>query len=133
MVSVELHNGVVRFIDQTKLPFEEVYVETADYHVVGEAIRALQIRGAPAIGVAAAFGLALAANGETITSLHDLGEEFYTAFNFLSSTRPTAVNLFMALERMRRVLDQNSRADLTNIRRLLFAEAKARRRAENQD
>ncbi len=125
MVSVEWRNGKVRFIDQTKLPFEETYIETADYRVVGEAIRVLQIRGAPAIGVAAAFSLALAANAETISSIHQLGEEFYTAINFLSSTRPTAVNLFMSLDRMRRVLDQNSHADLTNMRRLILAEAKA--------
>jgi methylthioribose-1-phosphate isomerase len=125
MVSVEWRNGTVRFIDQIKLPFEEAYVETDDYRVVAEAIRSLQIRGAPAIGVAAAFGLVLAANAKSITTVQELGEEFYTAINFLSSTRPTAVNLFTSLDRMRRVFDQNSRSDIANMRRLLIAEAKA--------
>lgn len=124
MVSIEWRNGFFCFIDQTKLPHEESYVETDDYRIVGEAIRKLQIRGAPAIGVAAAFGLVLAVNSHTVDSLRKLNEEFSTAFNFLSQTRPTAVNLFSALERMRRAFDQNNHADLPNMRRLLLAEAK---------
>lgn len=125
MVSVEWRNGSLRFIDQTKLPHEEVYIETADYRVIGEAIRKLQIRGAPAIGVAAAYALVLAANAENIDSTNVLSEEMYSAINYLSQTRPTAVNLFSALERMRRTLEQNSRADLSNMRRYLLNEAKA--------
>ena len=124
MVSVEWRNGLIRFIDQTKLPHLETYVETADHRVVGEAIRALQIRGAPAIGVAAAYAMVLSANDETIGSVQELNNEFYSAFNYLSQTRPTAVNLFSSLERMRRVFEQNTRADLKNMRRLLLMEAK---------
>jgi len=125
MVSVDWREGMFRFIDQTKLPHQEVYIETDDYRIVGEAIRKLEIRGAPAIGVAAAFGLALAANAKGNDSMRALSEEFYAAFNFLSQTRPTAVNLFTALERMRRAFDQNARADLPNMRRFLLTEAKA--------
>ncbi|MBI5473010.1 MAG: S-methyl-5-thioribose-1-phosphate isomerase [Ignavibacteriae bacterium] len=125
MISLEWRDGVFRFLDQTKLPHQEVYVETDDYRIVGEAIRKLEIRGAPAIGVAAAFGLVLAAHAKHIESVRALNEEFYAAMNFLSQTRPTAVNLFLALERMRRTLDQNARADLSNLRRILLAEAKA--------
>ncbi len=124
MVSIEWRNGVFCFIDQTKLPHQELYVETDDYRLVGEAIRKLQIRGAPAIGVAAAFGLVLAVNSSTVDSLRKLNEEFSTAFNFLAQTRPTAVNLFSALERMRRAFDRNNHADLPNMRRLLLVEAK---------
>jgi methylthioribose-1-phosphate isomerase len=125
MVSVEWNDGVVRFIDQTKLPHHIVYVETADYRVVGEAIRSLQIRGAPAIGVASAYALVLAAMENHIDSMRVLNDEFYSAFNYISQTRPTAVNLFAAVERMRRTVDRNSRADLPNMRRLLLQEAKA--------
>lgn len=125
MISVEWRNGSLRFIDQTKLPHEEAYIETADYRIVGEAIRKLQIRGAPAIGVAAAYALVLAANTESVVSMEVLSEEIYSAFNFLTQTRPTAVNLFSALERMRRSFDQNSHADLPTVRRFLLNEAKA--------
>lgn len=124
MVSLEWRNGTLRFIDQTKLPFEEVYIETADYRVVGEAIRRLQIRGAPAIGVAAAYALVLCAHDQKITSVHQLSDAVYEALNDLSTTRPTAVNLFAALERLRRVLEQSSRGDLHMVRRALLAEAK---------
>lgn len=123
MVSIEWRKGALRFIDQTKLPFEEVYIETSDYRVVGEAIRRLQIRGAPAIGVAAAYALVLCANDGKITSVQQLSDEFYETLNYLSRTRPTAVNLFTALERQRRVLEQSSRSDLHAVRRNLLAEA----------
>jgi methylthioribose-1-phosphate isomerase len=124
MVFMEWRTNALRFIDQTKLPHEETYVETADYREVGEAIRRLQIRGAPAIGVAAAYAIVLCACDENIDSMRALNEEFYHAFNFLSQTRPTAVNLFASLERMRKAFEKNSRADLTNMRRLLLMEAR---------
>lgn len=125
MVALDWHNGQLRFIDQTLLPLEEVYIETADYRVVGEAIKKLQIRGAPAIGVAAAYALVLAVHDPTVDSMRALNEALYSAINYLAQTRPTAVNLFASLERMRKVFEQNSRADLQNMRRLLLAEARA--------
>ncbi len=125
MVALDWQNGQLRFIDQTRLPHEEVFIETADYRIVGEAIRKLQIRGAPAIGVAAAYALVLAANESAVDSMRVLNEEFYAAINYLSQTRPTAVNLFASIERMRKVFEQNSRADLQNMRRLILAEAKS--------
>lgn len=125
MVSVEWRDNVVRFIDQTKLPEQEVYLETSDYRIVGEAIRSLQIRGAPAIGVAAAYGLVLAVHAEQVSTLKVMNEEFYAAYNFLAQTRPTAINLFAALERVRRTFEQNSRADVANMRRYILSEARA--------
>jgi methylthioribose-1-phosphate isomerase len=124
MVSLEWRTNVLRFIDQTRLPHEERYIETADYREVGEAIRRLQIRGAPAIGVAAAYAIVLCACDEKIDSMRALSEEFYHAINFLSQTRPTAVNLFASLERMRKTFEKNNRADLANMRRLLLMEAR---------
>lgn len=100
MRAVEWVDGRVRFIDQTKLPVHEVYVETDDCRVVGEAIRTLQIRGAPAIGVAAAFGALLAVTASPARSVPDLLVHLASAVGYLSSTRPTAVNLFAALRRM---------------------------------
>jgi methylthioribose-1-phosphate isomerase len=86
----------VRFLDQTLVPSEERWVETDDYRVVAEAIRRLQVRGAPLIGIAGAYSLALAAAA---------GEDIEAAAVELRSTRPTAVNLSWALDRCLRAVD----------------------------
>ena len=130
MTSVEWVAGKVRFIDQTRLPTEEVLVETSDFRVVAEAIKKLKIRGAPAIGVAASFALLLAIEDERILSSTDLQEELFTAINVLSQTRPTAVNLFTALNRMRRVYQNVSHTDVVTIRYHLLEEA---RRIQQED
>lgn len=96
--SLEWADGTLRFLDQTRLPHEVLVIETADYRVVGEAIRRLQIRGAPAIGVAAAFGVVLAVRAER--TVEGMRSALRTAAEFLAKTRPTAVNLFRALDRM---------------------------------
>jgi len=90
-----LPEGKVRFLDQTLLPNEERWVETDDYRTIAEAIRRLKVRGAPLIGIAAAYGLALAASA---------GEDIEAAAAALRSTRPTAVNLSWALDRCLRAV-----------------------------
>jgi methylthioribose-1-phosphate isomerase len=85
--------GVV-MIDQTRLPREQVFVTCRTYREVAEAIRSMVIRGAPAIGVAAAMGVALGAQEDA---------DFETVCETLAQTRPTAVNLFWAIDRMRRL------------------------------
>ena len=125
MTSVEWIGGKVRFIDQTQLPHKEVYKETTDYRVVAEAIKGLEIRGAPAIGVAAAFGILLAINDGTISSLEDLNTRFQSAHHNISQTRPTAVNLFGALDRMQSVYRAASRSSLDDVRSRLTREALA--------
>jgi methylthioribose-1-phosphate isomerase len=90
-------------LDQTRLPREELSREYRRWEDVAEAIRHLVVRGAPAIGVAAAFGVALAARGSRAETFDDLLADLDTASKGLAATRPTAVNLFWALERMRRV------------------------------
>ena len=97
-----LPEGKVCFLDQTLLPHEEVWIETADYRVVAEAIRRLQVRGAPLIGIAAAYALALAACA---------GEPLEAAAAELRSTRPTAVNLSWALELMLRAVQPATNSD----------------------
>jgi methylthioribose-1-phosphate isomerase len=90
----------VVLIDQTKLPNKLVYVRCSDYKQVADAIKKLVVRGAPAIGVTAAFGLALAARRSRAKTLQELMTDLDTAFKVLRATRPTAVNLFWALERV---------------------------------
>ncbi len=106
ITAIEWLGGTVRFIEQTKLPSEEIYIETDDYRVIAEAIRKLRVRGAPLIGVAAAYGVALAAIHPVEKDLQSFYENINGVMNELGSTRPTAVNLFWALERMKRVLDK---------------------------
>lgn len=98
-------DGFLRLLDQRKLPSEETYIDCRDVDSLAEAIRSLAVRGAPAIGIAAAFGAVIAA----LTS--DPGEEFNDAFhskiNILEGTRPTAVNLFHCLEIQRDTFSRN--------------------------
>ena len=103
--TIEWRDGTVRLIDQTRLPGEVAYRETDDYRVVAESIRRLEVRGAPAIGVAAAMGVALAAFESDADDVEALSSDVREAARHLRATRPTAVNLGWALDRMLRVLD----------------------------
>ncbi len=100
LLTVAWKNNSVVLIDQTKLPNKLVYVKCKSYQEVAEAIKKLVVRGAPAIGVTAAFGLALAAQQSRARTLQELMTDLDTAFKVLRATRPTAVNLFWALERV---------------------------------
>ena len=97
--TIEWAGDAVVMIDQTRLPAEEVFVRCGSYHEVAEAIRSMVIRGAPAIGVAAAMGVAL---GVKQASADELDAQFEAICSTLAATRPTAVNLFWAIERMRK-------------------------------
>jgi methylthioribose-1-phosphate isomerase len=105
--TIEWLGETVRLIDQTKLPAELVHIETADYRVIAESIRRLEVRGAPAIGVAAAMGVALAALESSGEDSGAFRERVREAAGVLGGTRPTAVNLAWALERMLAVLDES--------------------------
>src|SRR5262249_36009231 len=91
----------VRFIDQTKLPTEEVYVTARTYQEVAEAIKTMIVRGAPAIGVAGAMGVALGARDAKAGSAGELKREFEKICDVLAATRPTAVNLFWGIQRIK--------------------------------
>src|SRR5213082_800815 len=112
-------------LDQTLLPGRELEREYARWEDVAEAIRALVVRGAPAIGVAAAFGVALAAHQSRAASGEALLADLETAIKGLAATRPTAVNLFWALERMRAIAMASSALPLDQVRARLLAEAQA--------
>ncbi|RPI05154.1 MAG: S-methyl-5-thioribose-1-phosphate isomerase [Ignavibacteriae bacterium] len=123
MKPLEWINGKVRFLDQTKLPLEEVVLSTDDVAELAEAIRRLAIRGAPLIGIAAAYGVALASlqlkSGE-----RDSARAFLqSTIDLLASTRPTAVNLFWALKRQRRIIDGWETNSITDLQHRLIDEA----------
>lgn len=123
MRSLEWRDGTVRFLDQTRLPSEEYYVEADDELVIAQAIKTLAIRGAPLIGIAAAYGFVLAIN--KVTDIVLLKPAVERAYNLLASTRPTAVNLFWALNRMRNVLERSFNQSLPVIQAALLNEALA--------
>ena len=114
---------VLKLIDQRKLPFEEVYYSCSSTGEVAEAIKEMVVRGAPAIGVTAAYGVAIAALGFTGSSKKEFFEFLDGKIDELSRTRPTAVNLIWALERMKKVIEDNSKADVREIREKLILEA----------
>jgi methylthioribose-1-phosphate isomerase len=101
---------VVVMIDQRKLPAEEIYVRCSTAAEVARAIKTMVIRGAPAIGVAAAYGIALGMRKSTATGTQKFAAEFYKMCELMASTRPTAVNLFWAIERMKRSFAEGANA-----------------------
>jgi len=116
--------GVV-MLDQRRLPVEEISHTYTDYRDVAKAIREMVIRGAPAIGVAAAMGVAIGVQKSSASSVEALEVEFPEICDVLARTRPTAVDLFWALERMKRRFADlvNSSGNLDQIRRAMIAEA----------
>jgi len=115
----------LRLLDQTRLPGEERTREYRRWEDVADAIRTLVVRGAPAIGVAAAFGIALAARQSRAATVDDLLADLDVALKGLAATRPTAVNLFWALDRMRRTGLEARGATIEGVRARLLAEAEA--------
>jgi methylthioribose-1-phosphate isomerase len=117
-------HGVV-VLDQRRLPAEEIRYTYTDYREVAKAIREMVIRGAPAIGVAAAMGVALGVQKSDAATVEALKAEFTGIYETLAKTRPTAVDLFWALERMKSRFGElvNTSAGLEEIRRAMIAEA----------
>src|SRR5438045_5047392 len=114
----------VRFIDQTQLPTEEIYVLCPDYKSVATAIRDMIVRGAPAIGVAAAMGVALGVRDTAANNVSDLRASFDEISRVIGETRPTAVNLFWAIQRMRKKFDELASLSVAELKRGLVEEAK---------
>lgn len=118
--TIEWKDGAVVMIDQTRLPLETTYVHCRTYQEVATAIRDMIIRGAPAIGVAAAMGVAL---GMQTAAESTLDSEMQTICETLAATRPTAVNLFWAIDRMKRVYQGVRDRPIDEIRKRLLEEA----------
>lgn len=123
MRTIEWDDGIVKMIDQRRLPQEVVVVEFDDYRDVAQAIKEMVIRGAPAIGAAAAFGLALGARQSQATNREQLLADLQKVASVLRKTRPTAVNLFWAIERMLDCARRAEYLDVEEIANALVAEA----------
>jgi methylthioribose-1-phosphate isomerase len=121
--TLEWTSDGVRFIDQTKLPSEEVYVTCRNYQEVATAIRDMIVRGAPAIGVAGAMGVALGILQSSAKDEGSLRSEFDQIAETLGATRPTAVNLFWGIQRMREKFEAVARQSRPQIKAALVQEA----------
>src|SRR5581483_679322 len=122
--TLEWTDSGVRFIDQTKLPTEETYVTCRTYQQVADVIRNMVVRGAPAIGVAAAMGVALGVKNSKAETVGDLKKDFDQICEAIGSTRPTAVNLFWAIRRMKEKFERNRIYPVPQIKQTLVEEAK---------
>jgi methylthioribose-1-phosphate isomerase len=119
---IEWKGDMVKLLDQTLLPGEEVYLEISDYHEIMVAIKELKIRGAPAIGVAGAYGMVLGANQIIARSKASFLSELHDVAIAISGTRPTARNLFWAIDRMEMVAAKGKNVE--EIKTSLLKEAK---------
>ncbi len=117
--SIKFEDDLLIFLDQTKLPLQEIYVTTDDYERIAEAIEKLEIRGAPLIGIAAAYALALSIKNSIRESAE---EKFNLAYQRLHRTRPTAVNLFNALNLVKTVFESEKESE--NIYQIILSKAK---------
>jgi methylthioribose-1-phosphate isomerase len=122
--TLEWTDNGVRFIDQTKLPTEETYVLCKTYEQVADVIRNMVVRGAPAIGVAAAMGIALGVKNSKAESTGDLKRELDQICELIGKTRPTAVNLFWAIRRMQEKFERIRIRPIPQIKQDLIEEAK---------
>ncbi len=122
--TIEWTDDGVRMIDQTRLPAHEVYRTCRDYREVAEAIRSMVIRGAPAIGVAAAMGIALGVKNSAAKNVEELRADFGTIVETISKTRPTAVNLFWAVKRMHGVFEDSLLKESPEAERIRRAKAR---------
>jgi len=126
IIPVKWSDEGVLMLDQRLLPTEEKWLTLKSFTEVADGIRDMVVRGAPAIGVSAAYGIALGVKNFVGTNIADLDEEFDYIADVIGKTRPTAVNLFWAIERMRRVFNK-AKADgksISEIKRILITDAK---------
>jgi methylthioribose-1-phosphate isomerase len=121
--TIEWVDGKVRMIDQSRLPREVTYIDCTDYKMVAEGIKKLWIRGAPAIGIAAAMGIALGAQEIKANNFNDFMKGLDTVFQTLLITRPTAVNIQWAVERIKIFLTERNEQPVDKLKALLIEEA----------
>ncbi|RPH55191.1 MAG: S-methyl-5-thioribose-1-phosphate isomerase, partial [Acidobacteria bacterium] len=124
--TIDWHDDTIVMIDQRKLPSNELYVRCRSAQEVARAIKTMVIRGAPAIGVAAAMGLALGLRKSKAAGTQKLAVDFYKMCETMAGTRPTAVNLFWAIERMKKAFAAGAAAgeSVDQIKDRLEAEAR---------
>ncbi len=124
IIPVKWSDEGVLMLDQRLLPTEEKWLTLRSFSEVADGIRDMVVRGAPAIGVSAAYGIALGVKNFVGTSVADLEDEFDYIAEVIGKTRPTAVNLFWAIERMRGVFQKSKEKSISEIKQILIREAK---------
>jgi len=123
--TVEWKDGAVRLLDQSRLPAVVEFLDCHDYQTVADTIRTLKVRGAPAIGVTAAMGVALGAQAINAMDYSSFAQAVFKICDELATTRPTAVNLFWAIERMRHKLESLRAQPVSAIKQALVVESQA--------
>lgn len=123
MKTIEWKEKKVLLIDQRKLPLKYEIIKCSTYQEIAEAIKKMKIRGAPAIGVAAAFGMVLAADASKANNYKEFSQDMEKAKNILSHTRPTAINLYWALDRMMNLIIDKENIKLDELKNNFFKEA----------
>lgn len=121
--TIEFKDNGIKIIDQTKLPLELEYICIKDIKSLRQAIRSMKIRGAPALGAAAGLGVYLSIKGSRATNFSEFEKELDETIKYIALSRPTARDLFWALERMRNVAIINKEKPIPYIKRLIFKEA----------
>lgn len=121
--TIEWDNGRIKLIDQTLLPNEFKHIYCEDLPSIWEAIKSLRVRGAPAIGIAGALGTVLGIWNSSADSYEAFSIELKDATDYLATSRPTAVNLFWALDRITQTAEENSKLSIPEIKNILLAEA----------
>lgn len=117
--TIEWKKGIVRMLDQSLLPNEIKYIECIQYQAIAQGIKTLKIRGAPAIGIAAAMGIALAGKSIKASNYDSFKKKMDPIYEIFRKTRPTAVNLFWAIEKMKRLVDESGDLPVLQIKKLL--------------
>ena len=123
VTTIEWENGHIKMIDQTRLPLDLIHLEIHDIETLAEAIKALRVRGAPAIGIAGAFGALLGVQNLDDSDKSAFFDALEKTTTYLNATRPTAVNLSWALNRMKAAAHANRDKSVAGIKRILQQEA----------
>lgn len=121
--TIEWEDGKIKLIDQTLLPNEFKHIYCDDLATIWEAIKSLRVRGAPAIGIAGALGAVLGIWNSKADTYNEFVSELKSATDYLATSRPTAVNLFWALDRITRTAEENSQIPISQLKDVLLAEA----------
>lgn len=121
--TIKWEKGKVKLIDQTKLPLELRYIICSDVKALWHAIKMLKVRGAPAIGIAASFGVVLGIKNSKAKNFAQFEKELSAVIKYLASSRPTAVNLFWALARMKETAYRNRKKPIGQIKEILYLES----------
>lgn len=130
--TVDWNDGKMRIVEQTKLPEKLEFIECGTPEEVWDAIKRLAVRGAPAIGIAAAMGVAIGANRSEAGDYEGFSRDLKKTADYIGSSRPTAVNLFWALKRMLKKAEENSSDDIPKLKKILEAEALEILREDNE-